>query len=224
MNYSEALSFVFRDEEWIKKLAIGGLITFVSFYAGLFFIGGFFILGYYVMVMRNVMQGEEKALPDWTDLSKIFVDGVLGAVITLVYFIIIGAIGASIIVALANDPFMPDFERVLGIVGSSLTMLFLLMIFINFGIMQFAATNNFGQAFSIGRFLSLLKNEFGNFFAVVVFSFILHGILLCVGLGIISPFTNFWGLMVQAHLFGQCAQRIDELEDSIAKVEPVPAT
>ena len=40
MNYSEALAFTFRDTDWLKKIAIGGLIAFISFYLGLFFLFG----------------------------------------------------------------------------------------------------------------------------------------------------------------------------------------
>ena len=205
MNYSEALSFTFQDEEWLKKIAIGGLIAFVSFYVGLFFIFGFFLVGYYLGVLRNVMRGDEKPLPDWGDMGKIFVDGMLGAIIALFYFIIIGGLCAILIVNVAND-FMPDYEKAFLIVFISLGTLLAMAFFINFGLIQFAATENFGAAFSLSAMIKLLRGNLGNFLAIVVFSLILNGILFLAGLGILSPFTNQWGMVVQAHLFGQCAR------------------
>lgn len=206
MNYSEALSFTFRDSEWIKKIAIGGFIAFISFYAGLVFIFGYFLVGYYVGVIRNVMKQEEIPLPDWSNLSKIFVDGILGSIIMFVYFLIIGGICALAIVHFATNPYMAEFEMVIGIVSVSIITLIALAIFINFGLLQFAATENFGSAFNLAEMMQFFKHNLGNFLAITVFSLILNGILLCAGLGILSPFTNFWGIIVQAHLFGQCAR------------------
>ncbi len=209
MNYSEALSFTFRDEVWFKKIAIGGLIGFISFYAGLFFIFVFFLFGYYIGIVRNVIKGEESPLPDWSDMSKIFVDGILGGIIFLFYFVVIGGICALFITNVAMDSYMHDFEKVSLIVFLSITTLIALWFFINYGIVQFAATENFAAAFSVTGMVKLVKSNLANFFAIIVFSLILHGILFCAGLGILSPFTNFWGLVIQAHLFGQCAKEMD---------------
>jgi hypothetical protein len=210
MNYSEALSFTFRDQSWLKKMAIGGLIAFISLYAGLFFITGFFIMGYYIGILRNVMKEEDRPLPEWSDLGKIFVDGILGGIIFILYFIIIGLISAIPITQVAMDPYILGVEKGLTIAVISMITLLALYIFINIGLMQFAATNNFASAFNMSGLFRLLKGNFGNFLAIVIFSLILNGILFLAGLGIISPFTNFWGLVVQAHLFGQCARNLQE--------------
>jgi hypothetical protein len=74
--------------------------------------------------------------------------------------------------------------------------------------MQLAATDNFAAAFNPGSMIRLIKDNLGNFIAVTVFSITLNGLLFLAGLGIVSPFTNFWGLIVQAHLFGQVAKEI----------------
>ncbi|MFQ5640135.1 MAG: DUF4013 domain-containing protein [bacterium] len=207
MNYTEALSFIFQDQQWVKKMAIGGLFAFISFYCGLFFITGFFVVGYYVGVVRNVVHREESVLPNWSDMSKIFVDGLVGAIIIFFYFVIIGAICTLLIVSVAHD-YMPDYEKALLIILISLSTLLALTFLINYGLMQFAATDNFGAAFSLPGILSLIKSHFGDFLAIIIFTLILNGILFLAGLGILSPFTNFWGMVVQAHLFGQCAKAI----------------
>jgi len=80
------------------------------------------------------------------------------------------------------------------------------LLWANYGLIQFAATENFGSAFSLSGIFTLIKNDLGNFLAIMIFSSILNAILFLAGLGILSPFTNFWGLVVQAHLFGQCAK------------------
>lgn len=187
-------------------MAIGGLIAFISFYAGLVFIFGFFLVGYYVGVIRNVIKGEEHPLPDWSNMSKLFVDGILGAIIIFGYLVVIGGLCALVIVQFATDPFIAEFEMVMGIITTSILTLLALGIFINFGLMQFAITENFASAFSLADFFHFIKGKLGNYIGIIIFSFILNGILFFAGLGIISPFTNFWGMVVQAHLFGQCAK------------------
>ncbi|MFQ5603557.1 MAG: DUF4013 domain-containing protein [bacterium] len=208
MNYSEALSFTFKDESWLKKMAIGGLFGFMSMYAGLLFIFGFFLVGYYVGVLRNVMNEEETSLPEWSDMSKIFVDGVMGSVIFLIYFIVIGGLCALFIIHVASNHYMAEVEQVSLIVFISVATFIALTFFINFGLTQYAATENFASAFSLAGLINILRSHFGDFIAIIIFSIILNGILLCAGLVIFAPITNFWGMLIQAHLFGQYAREI----------------
>jgi len=206
MNYSEALAFVFRDQDWVKKIAIGGFVAFVSFYCGLVFIFGFFLVGYYLGIIRNLLNNEESPLPEWSDVGKIFIDGLVGSIIIFVYTIFIGGLCAMFIVYLANHPFISDFERVIGIIFVSISTLVSLAMLINLGLLRFATTENFGSAFDVAAMFELIKQNFGNLLAITIFSLILNAILLAAGFGILSPFTNFWGLTVQAHLFAQLAK------------------
>jgi hypothetical protein len=205
MNYSEAISFIFQDKDWVKKIAIGGFCLFVALFTGILFFIGFFALGYYVSVMRNVMHGQENFLPEWKDWNKFFVDGLMGAIILFVNFLVIGGLCAAIIVAIATTS-NADYEMVLGIVFTAIGAVLCLLITTNLGLMQFAATNDFAAAFRVAEIARLLKHDFGNFLAIVIFASILNAFLFLAGLGIFSPFTNFWGYMVQAHLFGQYAK------------------
>src|SRR5574341_1241494 len=119
MNYSEAISFIFQDKDWVKKIAIGGFCLFVALFTGILFFIGFFARGYYVSVMRNVMHGQEIFLPEWKDWNKFFVDGLMGAIILFVNFLLIGGLCAAIIVAIATTS-NADFEMVLGIVFTAI--------------------------------------------------------------------------------------------------------
>lgn len=198
MDYSAALSFVFKDKEWLRKLAIGGFVNFFSF------IFGVFLIGYYIEVFRFCLADKPEKLPEWSDVGKLFVDGVLGSIIVLVYFIAIGGLCALAIVCLSTTPGIPETEMVLGIIAVSLATLFAMIIFTNIGLLLFAQTNNLGSAFNLVEVFSLFKNHFQDLLAITIFVLILQGILLCAGMGILSPFTMFWGWLVQAHLFAQC--------------------
>jgi hypothetical protein len=207
MNYSAAISYIFQDHDWPKKILIGGLCLFVAVFTGILFFAVLPAIGYYVSVLRRVMNGEEKPLPEWKDWNKFFADGLMGAIILFVYFIVLGGIGAIVIVNIAIAD-LADYERVLGIVFTALGILLGLVLFGNLGLIRFAATNDFAAAFRWSEISQLLKNDFGNYLSIVVFVSILNAILFLAGLGIFSPFTNFWGYMVQAHLFGQYAKGV----------------
>jgi hypothetical protein len=95
---------------------------------------------------------------------------------------------------------------VLGIVFTAIATAVCLIVTINLCLIQFAQTNDFAAAFRFSEAADLLKNDFANFLTILIFVSILNAILFLAGLGIFSPFTNFWGYMVQAHLFGQYAK------------------
>jgi len=208
MNYSEAISYIFQDQDWPKKIAIGGLCLFIAVFTGILFFAALPAIGYYIGVLRNVMKGEKKLLPEWTDWNKFFADGLLGAIILFVYFIVIGGLGAIIIVNLAIAE-LADYEKVLGIVFTAIGIFIGVTVLGNLGLIRFAATNDFAAAFRLAEISQLLKNDFGNYLTIVIFTSILNAILFLAGLGIFSPFTNFWGYMVQAHLFGQYAKAVN---------------
>lgn len=208
MNYSEALSFTFQDKDWAKKTAIGGFCLFIAVFSGILFFIGFFAIGYYLGVLRNVIHGAEKTLPEWeNNWGKFFADGLMGAIIILINVLVIGGVCAAIIVALAISSELADYEMVLGIIFTSIATAICLVVTINLCFIQFAKTNDFAAAFRFSEAVDLLKNDFANFLTIVIFVSILNAILFLAGLGIFSPFTNFWGYMVQAHLFGQYAKK-----------------
>jgi hypothetical protein len=208
MNYSEALSFAFQDKDWAKKAALGGFCLFIAVFSGILFFIGFFALGYYLGILRNVIHGNEKILPEWeNNWGKFFADGLMGAIILLINVLVIGGVCAAIIVALATSSDLADYEMVLGIVFTAIATAVCLIVTTNLCFIQFAKTNDFAAAFRFAEIADLLKNDFANFVTIVIFVSILNAILFLAGLGIFSPFTNFWGYMVQAHLFGQYAKR-----------------
>ncbi len=69
MNIGSAFSYVFDDDDWIKKAAIGGVLVLLSS----FVIPIFFVLGYMIQVIKNVRDDVPNPLPDWNDLGDLFI-------------------------------------------------------------------------------------------------------------------------------------------------------
>ena len=78
MDIGKSFSFPFEDKQWITKLGLGGVITLVP-------ILNFAWSGYMVELLRNVMDGKQEPLPNWDDIGKKLVDGLILAVAGLVY-------------------------------------------------------------------------------------------------------------------------------------------
>lgn len=79
MNVGEAFTYVFEDERWVTKLLLGSLIMLIPIF------GIFAVLGYVIAVIRNVLAGEMRPLPEWDNLGQYFVDGLMVTVANLVY-------------------------------------------------------------------------------------------------------------------------------------------
>jgi hypothetical protein len=78
VDIGKSFSFQFEDKQWLSKLGLGAVIAMVPFL-------NFAWTGYMVEIIRNVMNGESQPLPNWDDIGKKFMDGVMLTVAGLVY-------------------------------------------------------------------------------------------------------------------------------------------
>ncbi|MCA9732083.1 MAG: DUF4013 domain-containing protein [Deferribacteres bacterium] len=220
MNFAEALSFTFEDREWAKKLLIGGALNWVGMFLGLFFITGFFTLGYFLLVVSNVHKQQKPELPDWKTLSPIFVDGLVGAIIMLLYIIIVAMVIVPIIIHFATNDYISDLTKGFSIASVAIFGVLALAVLSNLGLIVWAITKDFTKAMNPLTVIGLLRNKIGLLLGILIFTFILSAILFLGGLGIISPFFLFWGSVVQAHLFGQLAR--DSIMEESPTINPGP--
>lgn len=69
---------VFSDREWLKKCAIGGVISIVPFVQIL-------ALGYLYQLFFQGRRGRDIALPDWSDPKELALDGLRFLLIGLIF-------------------------------------------------------------------------------------------------------------------------------------------
>jgi hypothetical protein len=87
----ESLRYLRSSEEWIKTVAIGGVLTLL----GVFIVPLFIVIGYYVRVLRGTMHDDDQP-PVFDDWGEMLMDGLKGFAIYLVYGLVPGIIGAVI--------------------------------------------------------------------------------------------------------------------------------
>lgn len=209
MDIGRSFTYITEDEEWWKKILIGGLLSLIPI------IGPFYLIGYALQVTRNVIAGQEIPLPEpLEDFGPKLGKGFMFSIIVFIYmlpFIIVGSCaggGASVLTENIADPTARDVvPAVWGVCFGCLSLLYSILfgLFIPFVWAQYALTGRFGDAFRIGEFFGMLRNNIGPAFIVMivvgaaVFVASLAGSLLC-GLGII--FTSFYAQLVAAFLYG----------------------
>ena len=203
MDFAQAFTFPFQDKEWIKKIVITALISFIPI------LGGIAVLGWSLEVGRRLIRGEAPVLPDWSNFGGLLSLGIKGFVVSLVLSIplIVLYLPASLLSAFADSEQMATLLSIVSICTSCLGLLYVIafMFVLPAAYGQLAATDSLGEAFNVGKLWSLIRN------APVAYLIVILGLLVA---GIIAPlgviacfigvfFTLAYTLAVQGHLYGQ---------------------
>lgn len=224
MDVGKSFTYMFEDKDWIAKIAIGG---------GILLVGGLILgwlvipalaaaallLGYALVVVKNVYEGNPNPLPEWTNYGDLFMKGVTAFVGVLIWAIPAIVMVCCIFIALATfggfsgDRGATEIGALGGIVLACLYCLtFIVGIAIN--LFVYAPLTNFainGQLSAFWDFQGawkFIQANAGNYIIAFLLALVANfiagfGIIACL-IGVF--FTNFWAMLVMAHLFGQVAR------------------
>lgn len=204
MDIGKSFSYMFEDEDWLKKILIGGIISLVP-------ILNFAALGYYLDAMKKVMGGQEIPLPEW-EVGNHFMKGLFIFLAGLIYSIpmILVMVVGGILVALLGG----QGEEAGAAAGLCITALYcviflyalVLMVIMPAASILYAHTGEFGAFFRFGEILTLIKAKLGSYIVallVAIAAFIIAEIVGSIACGIGIFFTMFWAYLVMSYLFGQ---------------------
>lgn len=206
-DFLKPLTFVFEDPQWIQKLLMGALFSLAS----VVLIGIFFVNGYLARLVRNVVDGLERPLPEWTDLGDMFAEGAMLFVAALLYmiplfFLVFLMFPFSVLTNIDNPA-----TEILG--GGALVILSIVLmpvglavaVWVPAALLHAAVRRDFRAAFEFRVIGSFLKNNALNYvlayldWLVARMAAPLGLALCCVGVFV----TSFWSMAVAAHAFGQ---------------------
>lgn len=206
MNFGLSFSYVFKDEDWFKKIGITALVGLIPV------VGQLIVAGWGIKITKNVIEGkEEYALPD-LDFGADLGRGFMAALISLIYSI---PVVLLISVSGALFGFGGSVEEAtmifLLIAGGCLGLIALLLgILIAFlsatALANYAAKGEFGAAFKFKELIAMLKKSFVSWLLVVVgyllaMTFIAPlGAIAC---GIGALLTAVYAVAIYSHLLGQ---------------------
>jgi hypothetical protein len=80
MDFSTPFTYPFKDPDWLKKIAIAGLIFLIPI------VGWLYLFGWGLEITRQIIKGEPVVIPE-TDFSKFLTRGLKAWVVGIVYAI-----------------------------------------------------------------------------------------------------------------------------------------
>jgi hypothetical protein len=222
LDLGQAFRFFFEDPDWIKKILIGGVFMLLSSVI----IGGIFVGGYAMHVLRRVMRGEPRPLPEWEDLGTYFGDGLRAFGFYLVHLAVVGIIPAAIaLMAFLVGGGLAAFGHssrgasdaagalvgllIVALYGVTMVLMLLLMIYLPAAFIRFVVLDRFAAGFEVAENVAFIRRNVGRYaLALVIYllaSFVAQVgfIACCVGY---FP-AAFWAVCVAAWALGEVARR-----------------
>ena len=213
MDIGKSLTYITQDQDWIKKILLGGVITLIPV------VGPLFAFGYMLETMKNVIAGREVPLPEVTgDFGSRLVEGLKVWVIAFIYalplilFTVFAQAGnMTPLMAEKVEQSILDILTTVSIGVSvccgclSLLYAILMGLILPFVWGKYAETGQFGDAFRLGELFGMLKDNLGHAFVVLLVNVLaglvagVEGTIVCV-IGLI--FTLFYAQLVMAFLYG----------------------
>lgn len=217
MDVGKALSFVFEDGEWIKKILLGALITLIPVF------GQFALVGYAIAIIRKVMADDPRPLPAWDNLGGHFMDGLMFWVASLVYtipFLIFICPIALVLVAPIMAGENQDLAAILagasGLVGLGLGCLaslygILLSLLMPVLRIRYAETGEIGACLRFGEVFSFLFANIGSIIITMLLMWVINVVVVPVvaglTLGLLALPASVWLAAFSSHLYGQIGRR-----------------
>ncbi|CAN5724094.1 hypothetical protein BH23CHL2_BH23CHL2_19150 [soil metagenome] len=203
MDIGLALTYVTKDEAWLKKVLIGGVLFLIPL------VGALIVYGYGVRIARNVISGVPNPLPEWDDIGGdlsrgffVFLGGIIWAIpIWVLYF-------CSFLIGSISD------EAGILTVFINLCLIFpislLFSVFVAPTIVgRFAITNEFSSMIQFSDIIAVIRGiGFGPYLMYLVLSIVAGfiGVLGLIACFIGVLFTLAYAMYAQFHGIGQIAR------------------
>jgi Protein of unknown function (DUF4013) len=226
MDIGKSFSYPFEDNNWLSKLLIGALVSAVP-------ILNFAWLGYIAELIRNVMDGMSRPLPEWSDFGDKFVKGLLLTLAGVIYSLpalIFACIpfGFLFLTTPTEGSNLQDAMAVaftgIGLVLGCIFLIYALALSFGFPAVyiNFARKGTFGSCFEFGEITKIISANLTKYLTAWLIS-IVAGIVVGIVLGLVSAVVGLipcigwvvgWLIgsvggvyifTIFAHLFGQVA-------------------
>lgn len=223
MDFGKAFSFVFDDEDWIKKIGVGGLISLIPV------IGIFLVVGWGVEVTKRVIRDDAETLPDWSDFGGYLTRGFLVFLVAFVYMlpVILIQVCSSIPFLFENvDETLTTIFTIVTVCFGCLTILYSIAAYLVLpaAVANYAATGEIGAAFKLGEIFKMVRENIGTYALVLLGGIIASlvsslGVIACA-IGVL--FTMVYAMAINGHLWGQ-AYKVSKSGAVTDSSKPLPA-
>jgi hypothetical protein len=204
-DFAKPFTFVFEDRDWVTKILIGGLFSLL----GVFIIGHIVLLGYFARLVRNVVAGSERPLPEWSDFGEYLGEGLKLFGVVLIYLMPLFGLALMLIVpaALLEGAGHEGMGALFGVLFPLVLvpLAFAVMVFLPAGLLRVVMLGRFSAAFELGEVVALMRASGVSYLLAIAVHLVAgfaaqFGILLCC-VGVFA--TTFWSLAASSHAFAQ---------------------
>lgn len=216
MDIGKAFSFVFEDEDWVKKVGIGVLLTVLS----IFILPAFVVIGYGVAVARNVRDGLKRPLPEWGNYGDLFKEGFAVSAAQFVYslpavvLMFVGGVTAGIGGATEIESIAFVGGGVLVLLGCVAMLWLLALVAISPAIyIQYLKHGTFSSCLEFSEVFRLTRENLSEILVAVLVIFGANfligvaGMVPCIGIFVILASFSYL-TMFSGHVYGQLAAAI----------------
>ena len=208
-NLTETIKFPFKDKNWIVKVLIGGLLSWIP-------VVFFLPMGYALQILKDAHDGKKASLPEWTAWDELFKKGLIVFLIGFAYSLVI-AILAVVVTLLTSYGgfFAPVFSLLNILVGIGWL---LLLPVVTIALCRYIDENNLGAAFDVKAVYSEILNKFTDYLVVSVLVLGIYKVLeTALGIGkmnltgavsfqlvyLLIPFVMFVLNLIAFRMFGE---------------------
>lgn len=205
MDIGKAFKYMFDDEGWLKKIAIGGVLNIIP-------VVNFIPLGYGLRQLKNVSQGRDLPLPEWDDFGGDFMRGLMVFVGGLIYMlpVILLQILAVVIGAVASGS-DSGASGAGALCASALSCLMVLygiamMVWLPAALLKYVEVGELGGFFRFSEIWDFVRTNISQYIVVVLLIIaaqLVASIVGSIACGVGVIFTTFWATLVVMHLLGQ---------------------
>jgi hypothetical protein len=234
VDYGKAFTFPQEDPEWIKKVAIAGVVALLAVVPLLQIIPILLLWGYVLEITRRVIAGETPVLPEWTDFGGLLKKGLFSLVVGLVY-----ALPLILLLACLGLPYLgvafaggnEDMANTLATIASVASLCFgclaaiyalVMAVVMPAAIGRLAATGEIGPALRFGEVFAIVRAKPGVYIIVALLAGLAISVLSSVGsiaCGIGAAWGIAYGAIAGGHLYGQ-AYRVASAGSGAAPMAP----
>jgi hypothetical protein len=206
MDFGLAFSYVFKDKDWLKKIAILSLVGLIPI------IGQMIIFGMGMQIARRVMNQDPNPLPD-LDFAGDLTRGFLSSVISFVYTLPVTLI--VIFFSILDAAFSFSSSNQGGNAGYIILTLCLSLFAVVYAIFiamvtpaaltRYLENESLGAAFDFGAVFKMVQLNLGAYFIVLLGTIVAWlisglGLIACI-IGVMLTYT--YAIAVIGHFYGQ---------------------
>lgn len=229
MDFAYAVTYIFEDRQWVRKLVLLAVFTFFSLLPLVGLLPFAVVVGYLYEIAVNVRLGRPRPLPKWTNYERRFAQGAQILLAMVVYhlpLIVFGCGGTWIFSAVAGGFLGDTLSFVLLCCATPLLLIYLAIAWplLATGIAEQIETGDARRMFRLVHLWDVLSNN-----GILAAQWVAYTLLVNIATMLLFAFpcigwilALLFAVPVQGHLLGQFTHKLSLTNKPEPRKRPAP--